>query len=39
MPNFVDFSFIQKRSDDLSTSHHPNLLTGLRADGPCEIMP
>src|SRR5260370_17692967 len=27
---FVDLSFVQKRSDDLATSHHPNVLTGLR---------
>src|SRR5260370_39577578 len=27
---FVDLSFVQKRSDDLAPSHHPNVLTGLR---------
>src|SRR5260370_30138426 len=27
---FVDLSFVQKRSDDLAISHHPNVLTGLR---------
>src|ERR1044071_6349909 len=26
----VDLSFVQKRSNDLATSHHPNILTGLR---------
>src|SRR2546421_10136306 len=27
---FVGLSFVQKRSDDLATSHDPNVLTGLR---------
>ena len=27
----VDLSFVQKRSDDLATSHHPNILTALCA--------
>src|SRR5439155_17556147 len=27
----VDLSFVQKRSNDLATSHHPNIFTRLRA--------